>query len=119
MRSQTAEPLPAADEAHARPPNPLDSETSPPTFLRVSEAKRLYFGGKLSLRWWYRQIELGRLPHFRAGGAVLLRPADVESFVAAAYHDEPSQSPAATNELPANPPPSTSRLSGGLRFFRN
>jgi hypothetical protein len=119
MRTHITEPSSATDEAHPRPPNPSETVTITSEFLRVSEAKRLYFGGKLSLRWWYRQIELGRLPHFRAGSAVLLRPADVEAFVAAAYQDEPPVPPAAPNEPPPSPPPSTSRLSGGLRFFRN
>ena len=41
-------------------------------FIRVSTAKKRYFGGAMSLRWWYRQIEAGRLPHFRAGATVLL-----------------------------------------------
>jgi hypothetical protein len=112
MRSTSTEPLPA-DEARDRPP---DADEPPETFLRVSEAKRLYFGGKLSLRWWYRQIELGRLPHFRAGGAVLLRPADVEAFVAAAYQDDSPPATATASEPPPTPPEAP-RLPGGLRFF--
>lgn len=117
MRSTSAERLSTAHETHTHPPNAPDPATSPATFLRVSEAKRLYFGGKLSLRWWYRQIELGRLPHFRAGGAVLLRIPDVEAFVAAAYQDE-SPPPAPTSEPPDDPPPTPPRSPGGLRFFR-
>ena len=88
-------------------------------FIRVSTAKKQYFGGAMSLRWWYRQVELGRLPHFRAGGSVLLRPADVEAFVAAMYRDcaEPRAEPA-TEPLPAPTPPPRSRPSRvGLRFF--
>ena len=90
--------------------------------LRVSEVKRAYFGGKMSLRWWYRQIELGRLPHVRAGGAVLVRKADADAFADAAYQaerpaeavpvDEPATpATAGTRRLPTLRP-------GGLRFFR-
>lgn len=89
-------------------------------FLRVSDAKERYFGGTMSLRWWYRQVELGRLPHFRAGSAVLLRPADVEAFVAGMYREraEPAAGPA---PVPAAPVPTPKPLSRtrrpGLRFF--
>jgi hypothetical protein len=118
MRSTNAERLSAADETHTHPPNAPGPAAPPATFLRVSEAKRLYFGGKLSLRWWYRQIELGRLPHFRAGGAVLLRIPDVEAFVAAAYQDESPPPPASASDPPDDPPPAAARSPGGLRFFR-
>ncbi len=88
-------------------------------FIRVSEAKARYFGGAMSLRWWYRQIEEGRLPHFRAGGAVLLRPADVEAFVASMYRDraevKPGPEAPAPDSAPASRPRSTGRR--GLRFF--
>jgi hypothetical protein len=117
MRSTNAERLSAADEANTHPPNATDYAAPLSTFLRVSEAKRLYFGGKLSLRWWYRQIELGRLPHFRAGGAVLLRIPDVEAFVAAAYQDQPPP-PAPTSDPPDDLPPAAPLSRGGLRFFR-
>jgi len=87
--------------------------------LRVSEVKEIYFGGKMSLRWWYRQIELSRLPHVRAGGSILVRKADVEAFVTAAYQSERPVpvTPAETDEshLPYRP---RSTLKGGLRFFR-
>ena len=84
-------------------------------FIRVSTAKKRYFGGTMSLRWWYRQIEEGRLPHFRAGGAVLLRPADVVAFCAAMFRDKGASVP----EEPAPTPPPAARPSrrGGLRFF--
>lgn len=86
-------------------------------YIRVSEAKRRYFGGAMSLRWWYRQVEEGRLPHFRAGGAVLLRPADVEAFVASQFRDksEPPPAPAPESPAPASPRPASPRR--GLRFF--
>jgi hypothetical protein len=86
-------------------------------FIRVSTAKNRYFGGKMSLRWWYRQIEEGRLPHFRAGSAVLLRPADVEAFCAAMFRDRAPRVP----EEPGQSPPAAARPSrrGGLRFFGN
>jgi hypothetical protein len=94
-------------------------------FIRVSEAKRRYFGGAMSLRWWYRQIEVGRLPHFRAGGTVLLRPADVEAFVRAAFRETAEAKP----DLPAAPaeaPEScmvkkqrSTPAPGGFRFFGN
>jgi hypothetical protein len=85
-------------------------------FIRVSAARKRYLGGAMSLRWWYRQIELGHLPHFRAGGAVLLRPADVETFVAAMFRDEGPVEPEPAAD--ATPPPSRP-ASGrrGLRFF--
>lgn len=118
MRSTSAERLSADDETHTHPPNATEPAAPLSTFLRVSEAKRLYFGGKLSLRWWYRQIELGRLPHFRAGGAVLLRIPDVEAFVAATYQEESPPPPVPTSEPPDDPPTTPPRSPGGLRFFR-
>jgi hypothetical protein len=86
-------------------------------FLRVSVAKRRYLGGAMSLRWWYRQIEEGRLPHFRAGGAVLLRPADVEAFIAEMFRDKATPKP----EEPAAPahPRRSVPVRGGLRFFND
>ncbi|MBX9652614.1 helix-turn-helix domain-containing protein [bacterium] len=88
-------------------------------FIRVADAKQRYFGGAMSLRWWYRQIEEGRLPHFRAGGAVLLRPADCEAFVASQFRDKAEPS---TNSAPAPPPAPSPRPASprrGLRFFRD
>ena len=97
-----------------------DTSAGPADFLRVSDAKGRYFGGAMSLRWWYRQIELGRLPHFRAGGAVLLRPADVEAFVAGMFRDKAGPAavpdPPPPGSAPAPPPRSGSRRPG-LRFF--
>jgi hypothetical protein len=84
--------------------------------IRVSDAKRGYLGGAMSLRWWYKQIESGKLPHFRAGAAVLLRVSDVEAFIAALYHDHSAPEP--EPEPPAPPPRPRSRSSRpGLRFF--
>ncbi len=93
-------------------------------FIRVSDAQRRYFGGRMSLRWWYRQIEHGRLPHYRAGGTVLLRPADVEAFVGEGFR---AVRPPASPPPPAPPPPAArpsprpKPRSGpprdGLRFF--
>ena len=82
------------------------------TFIRVAVAKEKYLGGAMSLHWWYKQVERGVVPHFRAGGAVLLRPCDVEAFVAGFYREkaEPVKAPA--------PPRAKSRpAGGGLRFF--
>lgn len=97
------------------------TSTAAGDFIRVSAAKKKYFGGAMSLRWWYKQIETGRLPHFRAGTTVLLCPADVEAFVAEAFRDrgESSDDP----EAPAVPPPTSTRSRstsgrGGLRFFK-
>lgn len=84
-------------------------------YIRVSEAKRRYFGGAMSLRWWYRQVEEGRLPHFRAGGAVLLRPADVEAFVASQFRDKAEPTAGPEPPPPASPRPASPRR--GLRFF--
>lgn len=89
-------------------------------FIRVSAAKRLYFGGAMSLRWWYKQVELGTLPHFRAGGAVLLRIADVEVFVASMFCEQ-VEAELEPVPPPTPAPPPTKRRSGptpgGLRFF--
>jgi hypothetical protein len=94
--------------------HPVDQD-----FIRVSAAKKRYFGGAMSLRWWYKQIESGRLPHFRAGGAVLLRPADVETFVAAMFRDggpvEPEPQAAQADPAPPSTRPALGRR--GLRFF--
>lgn len=92
--------------------------TTAEDFIRVSDAQRCYFSGAMSLRWWYKQVELGTLPHFRAGCAVLLRPADIDAFVAAMFCDRKEAvevvAPAAT------PPPAKPRSDGrGLRFFGN
>ena len=89
-------------------------------FIRVSDAKRRYIGGSMSLRWWYKQIEQGRLPHFRAGGTVLLRPSDVEAFVAGMFCDKAE--PAVPVSPPGPPPapvpnPQSQPRRGGLRFF--
>jgi hypothetical protein len=86
-------------------------------FIRVSEAKKRYFGGTMSLRWWYRQVETGRLPHRRAGNAVRLEVAAVEAFVAATHRDAPTPAPEQQQAVA----PARSRVSraarGGLRFF--
>lgn len=88
-------------------------------YIRVSEAKKRYFGGAMSLRWWYRQVEEGRLPHFRAGGAVLLRPADCEAFVASQFRDKSEAGPPDDPPPAPAPPPSPRAASArrGLRFF--
>jgi hypothetical protein len=89
-------------------------------FIRVSEAKERYFGGAMSLRWWYRQIEHGRLTHYRAGGAVLLRTADVEAFVSAGLRATKREEPTTPPSPEPMPPPKArprSPPSGGLRFF--
>lgn len=87
-------------------------------FIRVSEAKRRYLGGTVSIRWWYRQIEDGRLPHFRAGTAVVLRIADVDALITELFRDKArgednNVTPPAPSAAPA---PKRSRKSG-LRFF--
>jgi hypothetical protein len=83
-------------------------------FIRVSDAKKMYFGGTMSLRWWYRQIETAKLPHRRAGNAVRLEVAAVEAFVAATLRDTPAPPP--DQQAPAAP--RKSRVTrGGLRFF--
>lgn len=86
-------------------------------FIRVSEAQKRYFSGSMSLRWWYKQVKIGALPHFRAGGAVLLRPLDVEAFVVALFRATPIV-------VPEQQPPVASVVvrrsrpdRGGLRFF--
>lgn len=85
--------------------------------IRVSEAKKRYLSNTMSLRWWYRQIEDGRLPHFRAGTALVLRIADVDAFVAELFRDKAT--PEAKDESPSAPVTAAkkSRRSGGLRFF--
>lgn len=85
-------------------------------FIRVSEAKRRYFGGTMSLRWWYRQIETGKLPRRRAGNAVRLEVALVEAFVAATLRDTPAPAPEQQAIAPAAVPMSRASR-GGLRFF--
>jgi hypothetical protein len=87
-----------------------------PDYIRVSAAKKQYFGGAMSIRWWYKQVESGRLPHFRAGGAVLLRPTDIEAFIAELYKE---RSTPVEPVAPAAVPVSTGTRSrrDGLRFF--
>lgn len=84
-------------------------------YIRVSAAKKRFLGGTMSIRWWYKQVESGRLQHFRAGAVVLLRPADVEAFVAEMYRERSAL------EAPPDPltlPATTGKKSrGGLRFF--
>lgn len=89
-------------------------------YIRVSEAKARYLSGAMSLRWWYRQIEEGKLAHFRAGGAVLLRPADVEAFISEMFRDKKAddgeEEPPPQPVQAATPQPRRS-VRGGLRFF--
>jgi hypothetical protein len=95
------------------------TSTAAEDFIRVSAAKKKYFGGAMSLRWWYKQIETGRLPHFRAGATVLLRPADVEAFVAETFREKGGDEDEPPAESPAPPPgPRSTPSRGGLRFFR-
>jgi hypothetical protein len=115
---------PADARAHAGT-RPAAAGTPPEAggeFIRVADARRRYFGGAMSLRWWYRQVERGTLPHYRAGGAVLLRPADVEAFVQGGFRAAgPPDSPPEAPPPPAAAPPVPRRRSpppaGGLRFF--
>lgn len=105
---------------HLPTPSVRDEPCGGGEVLRVSEVQRGYLAGKMSLRWWYRQIELGRLPHVRAGGAILVRKADADAFVSAAYQPTaPAPSPAPAP--PAHPPAKAGspRPGGGLRFFRH
>ena len=70
----------------------------------------------MSLRWWYRQIETGKLAHRRAGNAVRLEVAVVEAFVAATLRDTPAPYPEQQALAPAAP--RKSRVTrGGFRFF--
>ena len=86
-------------------------------FIRVSDAKRRYFGGTMSLRWWYRQIETGKLPHRRAGNAVRLEVAVVEAFVAATHRDTPAPAPEQLQTVAPARPRMSRATRGGLRFF--
>ena len=86
-------------------------------FLRVSAVKKNYLSGTMSLRWWYRQIEEGNLPHFRAGGSVLIKVADVEKFVAELYRDKPPEPPDEPVVVAPVPARSGCSRKGGLRFF--
>lgn len=108
------------------------TEERPPVkareFLKVSEARRQFLSGKMSLRWWYNQIDSGRLPHYRVGGAVLLTPSDIEQFIESSFQPPREQEPRATAALPEAPaqvPPQAPKsrgkkpsAGGGLRFFR-
>lgn len=94
----------------------MTHQTATSDFIRVSAAKRRYFGGAMSLRWWYKQVESGRLPHFRAGNVVLLRPADVEAFVAATFCDQKEPEAVIVSAAPA-PAPKSGSNRRGLRFF--
>jgi hypothetical protein len=101
---------------------PSGTAPAPPeNFIRVSEAKRRYFGGTMSLRWWYRQIEQGKLPHHRAGGAVLLRPVDVEAFIQEGFRAKRQPEPTASEPPAPRPVKRTKSRSAparaGLRFF--
>jgi hypothetical protein len=101
-------------------PGPGDSHGPAGDFLRVSDARRNYFGGRMSLRWWYKQVESGRLPHFRAGGSVLLRTEDIEAFVVAGFRDKAEAKPI-EQPPPVTAPPKkrTTRGTTGLRFFHS
>lgn len=93
--------------------------TTEDEFIRVSAAKERYLGGTMSIRWWYKQIESGKLPHFRAGSTVLLRPTDVEAFIAEMFREKaaPEVEPEPAT-VPPSPVPSRSRTPRpGLRFF--
>lgn len=85
--------------------------------IRVSEAKKRYLGGAMSVRWWYRQIEDGRLPHVRAGAAVLLRVVDVEAFVAGLFREKATPPEPPVESAPPPAAVSARSRAGGLRFF--
>lgn len=120
------------DPARITPPAEVCGIAHQPTgddeFIRVVDAQQRYLGGTMSRRWWYRQIELGRLPHLRAGGAVLLRPADIQVFIQECFREktEPTTTSENSQSVP-DPTPTPKRrasslpdrpLPGGLRFFK-
>ena len=65
-----------------------------PAFVTVGEAQRRFLGGKKSLRWWYRRIELNMIAHHRVGESILLRTDDIEKFIADSRTGESPPEPA-------------------------
>jgi hypothetical protein len=98
-------------------------------FLTISEARKRFLGGKMSKEWWYRQAQSGKLVSHRAGGAILLKIADLVRFIDAMQHEnEPEQLPPqarpedVTASQAATPTKSSKRRGAGdqrsgFRFF--
>lgn len=82
-----------------------DTEQSEETaYITVAEAQRRFLGGKKSLRWWYRRIELKVVPHHRIGDSILLRIDDIEKFIAESRTgDEPESLEEPAPPIPAVP----------------
>jgi hypothetical protein len=98
-------------------------------FLTISEAQERFFGGKMSKEWWYRQARSGKLVSHKAGGAILLKPADIVRFMEKMSHEHetdqlppPTRPEDVTASQAATPTkPSKRRGAGdqrsGFRFF--
>ena len=81
--------------------------------LTVKEAAERYLGGRMSKRWWYKQIEEGRLPAYQPGRLKLIRLDDIEAFVGGLYREKAEAAIVPPAPLPKR---ATSRK-GGFRFF--
>lgn len=57
-------------------------------YVSVAEAQRRYLGGKMSLRWWYRRVELQQIAHHRVGESILLHTEDIERFIVESRKDK-------------------------------
>lgn len=106
VRLQTHRPqrLPEVTPPHAPRPGPAPVPEQPVAavpaqWLTVAEAARTRFGGKVSLRSWYRAAETGEVPCVKIGGKILFRAADLDRLEASTF------SPAApTRRQPVQPP---------------
>ena len=79
---------------HGLPTNSISADTDQSVFVTVAEAQQRYLGGKKSLRWWYRRIELNMVVHHRVGDSLLLRTDDIEKFIADSRTGESPPEPA-------------------------
>jgi hypothetical protein len=57
-------------------------------FVTILEASQKFLGGQMSKEWWYKQATAGKLPSYKAGGAILLRLTDVSAFIAGLRHED-------------------------------
>jgi hypothetical protein len=83
----------------------------------------------MSKEWWYRQARSGKLIHHKAGGTILLKPADIVRFIEAIQLQDQEEHvvtpPPDEGKLPHTPQPKKSSQkrsagdqSSGFKFFR-
>jgi hypothetical protein len=107
-------------------PSAADAEGE---FVTILDASKRFLGGQMSKEWWYKQATAGKLPSYKAGGAILLRLKDVSAFIAGLRHEDRGTpacdpQPEQPAPLPTRPRKKTGQqgskvgASSGFRFFK-